>query len=116
MADNEFLGSSLYATWTTSSGTTTLNTEFRNFTYRPSIDIIDATAGADSNRRRITYLKDGQVTVTQLMQNDLGSATMAQLAEGMSGTLLWAEVGTATGKPKHTMAAICLGSSYTTPY
>jgi hypothetical protein len=123
MANNEFLGSALYAQWigydstgTVSTGTVTLATDFRNFNYRPSIDIIDATAGADTSRRRITYLKDGQVTCTQVLQSDIGTATMALLTEGQAGTLTWAEAGTAAGKPKHVIPALCMGSSITTPY
>lgn len=122
MADNEFLGSAFAGTWIgynsggTAIGTTVLATDFRNFNYSPSIDIIDATAGADSNRRRITYLKDGQVTCTMVLQYDIGTVQMNNLAEGVSGTLVWGEGGTATGRPKHTMPAICLGASYATPY
>ena len=73
MADNEFIGSALYATWISASpaGTVTLNTEFRNFTYRPSLSFVDATAGADANTRRIAHMKDGQLTCSHLMQNDL---------------------------------------------
>ena len=40
MADNEFVGSALYAQWvsTTPAGTVLLATEFRNFNYRPSLE------------------------------------------------------------------------------
>ena len=118
MADNEFIGSALYATWISASpaGTVTLNTEFRNFTYRPSLSFVDATAGADANTRRLPHMKDGQLTCSHLMQNDLGSAQMALLAEGVSGTITWAEYGTASGKPKHVMAAICMGTNITVAY
>lgn len=116
MPDKEFLGSALLAQWVYSGGTITLNTDFRNFTYSPSIDIVDATAGADSNRRRITYLKDGQATCTQVLQYDIGTATMAALGEGVSGTLVWYDAGSVATYPKHSMPALCLGSSFTTPY
>jgi hypothetical protein len=118
MADNEFVGSALYAQWisTTPAGTVTLNTEFRNFNYSPSLSFIDATAGADTATRRISHLKDGQVTVTHLMQSDLGTVQMAALAEGAIGTLTWAEAGTASTKPKHVMACICMGTRTSVPY
>jgi hypothetical protein len=121
MANNEFLGSALYAQWIGSAiggsvGTVTLETDSRNFVYRPSLDIVDATAGADTARRRIMYLKDGQITCTQVMQSDMGTATVALLSEGVQGTVTWGEAGTATGKPKHAAPFICMGSSYSTPY
>lgn len=118
MADNEFVGSALYVQWisTTPAGTVTLNTEFRNFDYRPSLSFVDATAGADTATRRIAHMKDGQLTVTHLMQNDLGTVQMASLAEGAVGTITWGEAGTASTKPKHVMACICMGSSISQPY
>ena len=121
MADQEFLGSALYAQWIGSAiagsvGTVLLATDSRNFVYTPSVDLIDATAGADTARRRIQYLKDGQITCSQIMQSDLGTATNALLAEGVLGTMTWGEAGTATGKIKKVAPFICMGSSTSTPY
>ena len=122
MANNEFVGSALYAQWIaynsggTALGTVSLETDSRNFNYRPSLSFVDATAGADAATRRLAYMKDGQVTCSRVLQSDLGTAEMTILAEGVSGTLTWGEAGTASTKPKHVMAAICMGSSYTTPY
>ena len=116
MADNEFLGSTLYASWVTATGTTTLNTEFRNFTYTPSIDFVDATAGADAARRRINSFKDGQIRYTALMQNDMGTTLPGQLLEGMIGTMTWGEAGSAVGKAKSSAAFICQGMTRTAVY
>lgn len=118
MADNEFVGSALYATWISASpaGTVVLNTEFRNFNYRPSLSFVEATAGADTAIRRLPHMKDGQLTVTHLMQSDQGTAQMALLAEGVNGTVIWGEAGTVTGKPKHSAAFICMGTSVSQPY
>jgi hypothetical protein len=118
MADNEFVGSALYAQWisTTPAGTVLLATEFRNFNYAPSLSFVDATAGADAATRRLAHMKDGQVTVTHLMQSDLGTVQMASLAEGAVGTLTWGEAGTVTGKPKHVMVCICMGTRTSVPY
>jgi hypothetical protein len=118
MADNEFAGSALYAQWisTTPAGTVLISTESRNFNYAPSLSFIDATAGADAATRRIAHMKDGQVTVTHLMQSDLGTPQMNSLAEGAVGTLTWGEAGSAAGKPKHAMACICMGTRISVPY
>ncbi len=116
MADNEFVGSALYAQWITSSSTVTLQTDFRNFTYTPSVDLVDATAGADVVKKNIVSFKGGAITCSQVMQSDLGTTTMAALAEGVSGTMTWGEAGTAVGKPKHTAGFLCTGTTYSTPY
>ena len=47
MADNEYAGSAMYLAWIHPGGTTTLQTEFRNFSWQPTLNFIDATAGAD---------------------------------------------------------------------
>lgn len=122
MADNEFVGSALYASWVavnaggTALGTVVLNTDFRNFTYTPSIDLVDATAGADAAKKNIASFKGGQIVCDQVMQSDLGTAAMTYLSEGQRGTMTWGEAGTASTKPKHVAGFLCLGSSYSTPY
>ena len=122
MADLEFVGSALVATWVavnsggTALGTITLNTEFRNFSYTPSLDLVDATAGADSCKRNIASFKGGQISCSQVMQSTHGTTTMTWLGEGQRGTMTWSEAGTTTGSPKHVAGFICLGTSYSTPY
>jgi len=116
MANNEYVGSSLYATWTTSSGTTTLSTDSRNFTYTPTIDLIDATAGADTGKKNIASFVDSSVACEMLNQSDSGSTVYAEFAAGKVGTLVWAPAGTATGKIKHTLPAICMGAVEATPF
>lgn len=126
MANNEFVGSALYAQWVAYNyssgtisgtvGTVTLNTESRSFSYTPSISTIDATAGADAAKRILTYMKDGQISTTQVMQSDMGTVTMNSLAEGVSGTMTWGEAGTAVGAPKHVAKFISMGASYSAPY
>lgn len=113
---NEFVGSSLYAIWTTSTGTTTLSTDSRNFNYTPSISFVDVTAGADTAIQRVQSFKDGNVTMDVLMLSNMGTAMVAQLSEGMIGTLTWGEAGTAAGSPKVTLPAISQGASRSSPY
>ena len=122
MADNEFVGSALYASWAAVNsagsvlGSVQLNTDFRNFVYTPSMDLVDATAGADAAKRNIASFKGGQITCSQIMQSDLGTATMTYLAEGQRGTMTWGEAGTVATKPKHVAGFLCLGSTFSTPY
>jgi hypothetical protein len=115
MADNEYAGSACYVSWVWSAGTISLYTDARNFTYTPSIDFIDATAGADTARRRINSFKDGQATLSALAQSD-GTAFVAACAEGVSGTLTWGLAGTASNKPKSSAPFISMGVTQTAPY
>jgi hypothetical protein len=113
---NEFVGSSFIGTWTTSTGTTTFSTDQRNFNYTPSVAFVDATAGADTAVQRIESFHDSTVTMDQLLLNNVASALLAEYTEGKVGTLVWGEAGTAAGKIKSTLPAICQGGARTSPY
>lgn len=117
MANSEIAGSALYAEWIYSGGTIVLDTDSRSFTYTPTIDFIDATAGGDTSRKRINSFKDGNVTMSTLAQSDSdGTALLAACAEGTHGTLIWGDMGTATGRPKVTLPAISQGVTRGVPY
>lgn len=115
MGDNEFVGKECYVQWVTSSGTVELYTDARNFSYTPSIEYIDRTAGADASRKRLTSFKDGNATLEMLAQSD-GTAILTLCAEGTHGTLTWGPAGTATGKPKRYCAAYAGGVQEANPY
>lgn len=115
MADKEFSGSALYATWVYSGGTVVMSTDSRNLTATSGMEFIDATAGADIYRRRLASFKDYSVTIEHVAQTD-GTALITACSEGTGGTLVFGEAGTATGSPKVTMPAICMGISRNIPY
>ena len=115
MANNEFAGSALYAHWIWSGGTLVISTENRNFTYSDQIETIDATAGSDATRRKISSFKNATASLSMTAQSD-GTALLAALAAGVTGTLIFGEAGSAVGKPKTTMPAISLGISRSVPY
>jgi hypothetical protein len=104
-----------YALWLCSSGTVILNTDFRNFVYRSSLDIVNATSGANAVRR-LSHLKDGQIVCNMLLQSDVDIIDMGCLGEGISGTVIWCDNGVSPGYLKHLMPAICMGSSTSSPY
>ena len=106
---NEMAGTAFYATWITASATVTLNTDFRNFTYTPSISFIDAAAGADTAPTRLAYMTDGDASCSFLMLNNMASADIVSFNEGTIGTLTWGEAGSAAGKTKVTLPAISQG-------
>lgn len=117
MAD--YSGSALSVIWNYGTGSYTLTGDQRNFSYTPSIDLIETTAGADANKNYISGPKDGQAQFEALMQagtSTTGTAIYSTLTEGNSGTLVWSPEGAVATKPKYTMPAISMGVSYGYPY
>ena len=117
MAD--FSGSALNVQWTYGTGTYTLTGDQRNLSYTPSIDLIETTAGADSNKTYISGPKDGQAQFEALMQSGTaatGTAVYSLLTEGNFGTLIYSPEGTGAGKPKVTLPATSLGAAFGYPY
>lgn len=108
-------GKDLNVQWLSGGGTTVLTGDFRTFSYTPSIDMIEDTAGADTHKHYIPGLKSGQVSMTYIHQSG-GSVTLTALVPGTEGTLIWSEEGTASGKPKHTAVAISQGAATSHPY
>ena len=108
-------GSALYLEWVHAAGTTVLNADFKDWNYSPSIDYVEDTAGADTHKHYQPGLKSGQASLNFIHQAG-GSVILNALKEGTEGTLIWGPEGTAAGKPKKSMAAICGGAVTTQPY
>lgn len=96
-------------------GSTTLQSDYRTFDPAESIDLKDSTAGVDAARTYISGFKDGQASVELVAQTG-GSALWSAVAVGTSGTLEWADEGTATGKQRHYCTAIVTNRQRTIPY
>ena len=119
MSTTSYTGSALNVQWLQGSGTNTISGNQTNFSYTPTIDLVDQSSGADTNKKYLTALKDGQATLESLFQsgtNAGGTAMGAVLTEGLSGTLIWSPEGTGTTKPKYTMPAICQGAGFSYPF
>lgn len=87
-------------------GSTNLHTNYRSFSPTETGGIIDASAGADTERTYLTTLKDGTATATIVVQAD-GTTEWAAVAPLTSATLWWAEEGSASsGTQQHTVWAI----------
>lgn len=115
MADNEYAGSAFFGQWIWSGGTVNIHGDQRNFSFTPSMEMIDSTAGADSYRRRISSFKDATAAYSGLAQTD-GTAFLAACAEGNNGTLIFGEAGTVAGRPKVTMPARAQGVTRNVPF
>jgi hypothetical protein len=114
-----YIGSSWAGSFVTSAGTVQLGGDYRTFDYNPTIDLLDETAGADTAKQKVPYMKDSTAKFSGLLQagTSAGGTSMAALCvEGASGTLFWCPEGTAAGKPKYTQPAICLGSQFKYAY
>jgi len=119
MSTTSYSGSALSVTWLYASGTNIISGNQTNFSYTPTIDLIDQTSGADSNKRYLNGPKDGQATLESLFQsgtNAGGTAMAAVLTEGNYGTLIWSPEGTAATKPKYTMPCRSQGVGFSYPY
>ena len=101
MSDTGALGKELYLLF---KGTV-LDTNYRTFSAAEGIDIVDQSAGSDTNKTYLTALKDGSAPLTfKFKAGD--TAQWGLVALGAEGTLEWAAEGTAAGKPRSYVNAI----------
>ena len=108
-------GPTAILTWTTSAGTFNLAGDYRTFAWNPSIDYVEVSAGSDTQKGRITTLKDATASVTLVAQTG-GTLIVAALQPGVSGTLIFGPEGTATGKRKITFPCYADGAVTEAPY
>lgn len=104
----EFSGSALVMQWIWSGGTVSLNADYRKCNISPGVDVIETTAGSDARKGKLPTVKDAKASI-ELVGQTGGTAMLAALAEGVTGTLIVGPEGTATNKPKTTMSAISMG-------
>lgn len=114
----EFAGTAVYVGWAYTGGTVNLAGNYRKVDYKPSIEMIEVTAGGDAAKLYLPAQKDGQFTISGLLDTSgtVGAAAGTLLVEGASGTILYAPEGTASGKPKATIPAYSLGLQWGVSY
>ena len=101
--------------WIHPGGTVALHGNFRTFSTSPSVDLYEATAGADTHKSYLPGVKDQTIQVS-LVQQVGGTALMLALREGTQGTLIVGPEGTAATKLKETYPAISMGPNLSQPY
>ena len=111
----EFSGSALVVKWVTTAGTVDLSGDYRTLNLDPSINMIEATAGSDTDKVYLPSVKDKKVSYTGVFQS-AGTATEDALVEGTYGTLTIQPEGTATGKRKYTIPAYAQGGKFNWKY
>ena len=115
MATEYVAGSTMVLQWIYSGGTISFAADERSVAWTPSVETIDATAGADTVRKRIISFKDATASVSLLDQTN-AAGTASALDAGVSGTLIIGPEGTATGKRKITFPSISQGAKYSWPF
>jgi len=111
----EFTGKNLVVTWVHPGGTIDLSGDYRTLSYKPSIGMVNATAGSDAFESYLATVKDTSISLTAVQQS-AGTATEDALIEGTFGTLTIQPEGTATGKRKYTIPAFALGANFDWKY
>lgn len=98
-----YTGANLYVAF----GGTSLTSDQRAFSVNREQETADTTAGADGARSAKGTVKNYTATLEILADSSAaGTALLAAIKEGTEGTLEWAPLGTATGKPKNQILAI----------
>jgi len=107
-----YTGKNLYITF----GGTVVSGDQRTLSKNGSVDTVDTTAGADTDKSYELTLRDATFDITILDNGGDGSAVRAALYEGNSGTLIYAPEGTAVGKPKYECYAHVTSFNTSYPY
>jgi hypothetical protein len=111
----EYTGSALVVSFVNAGGTLSLGPDSRSLATGPTIGLVKASAGSDTDETYLTTQKDGKYSWKGVAQSG-GTILENQLVEGTSGTLVIGREGTAAGKPKETVAVISLGATFNYPY
>jgi len=114
-----YIGTSLNIQWLYLAGTNVLSGDYLTANYAPSVDMIDETAGADTNHLYLAAQKDGKFTASGNLQGAAiagGTIMGTALVEGFFGTLVWSPEGTGAGKAKYTLPAFSQGLTFDYAY
>lgn len=107
-----YTGKNLYISF----GGTVVSGKQRTLSKNGSMDTVDTTSGADTDKSYATTLRDATFDITILDDGTAGANARQALAEGNSGTLIYGPEGTATGKPKYECYAHVTSFNTSYPY
>ena len=112
----EFAGSALYLGWSHSGGTVVLKTNYRSFSWAPTLNFIDATAGADTYETLLTsYGTGGEFSCETLAQTG-GTALAAALDRQKKGTVIYGPEGSVSGSLRYLIPAYSTGPQWNQPF
>lgn len=117
MAENNITGKNAVINWIWTGGTVNLNGDYRSISTNETVDLADTTAGNDAYRTYIATIKSASIDYSGLFPtNTAGTALIAALAAGNSGTLVVYPEGTASGNLSRSYPAIVTGPKLNVPY
>ena len=112
----EYAGSAMVLQWKTTSGTTLLNTDFRTFSWTPSLNWIDATAGADTYEVLLSsYGVGAEIPITMVAQS-AGTLLLTELVRQKAGSLVYYPAGTGSTNIYYTIPATSAGPQWSSPF
>lgn len=112
----EYAGSAMYLGWKHSGGTVTMQTNARTFSWAPTMNFIDATAGADTYEVLLTsYGTGGEFSVETLAQT-AGTALAAALDRGKKGTVIYGPYGNTAGNLRYLIPSYSTGPQWSSPF
>ncbi len=109
-------GKNLALQWIDATGTVIISGDQRSFDVDWGQDVVDLAAADDSYHYNYETLLDWSGKLEAIYIGASGTAVAARLEPGDSGTLIWAPLGTATGKPKWGMGVIVTKNNVTYPF
>ena len=115
MAQEYIAGPLWVIQWIYSGGTINFGQDARSASWTPSVEFVDATAGADTVRKRLAQFKDATFSMSLVDQTN-AAGTASALDAGTGGTIIFGPEGTATGKRKITFPSFSQGAKYNWPF
>jgi len=116
MPTDVYAGSAAVLEFIGSAGTATMTTYFRSFSWQPTLNFIDATAGQDTFEVLLGSYGTGQDIEVPFLAPTNGTAIADALAKNVAGTLYYSPEGTATGKLKYLIPATSQGVGWDSPF
>lgn len=113
---SEYAGSVMYLGWVYSGGTVTFHADYRTFSWAPTLNWIDATAGSDPFEHLLPSFGVGSEFGADCLLQAGGTAVLIALARGTGGTVVYGPEGTASGKIKYSIPATASGPQFNQSY
>lgn len=111
-----YTGKDLWVGLIHASGTAVLTGNGRNFEYTHEQMVANMTAQADEYEQVAATVKKWSGKMEQLYTGTSGTAMMAAVDVGDTGTLLWAPLGTTAGLPKGGIPVLVTKADRSFPY
>lgn len=108
-------GNAALIEWIHSAGTVTISTDFRTSGLNETINLIDESAGADTDAVHINGLKSFSFSIDMVRQTG-GTALEAVMAVGTGGSVVYSPEGTASANRKYTLPATVQTFNTSHPY